>query len=94
MAIRKYDNTLCTGCSITFTPIVVLAMSAFKGEPFPGVELVTGKVQETSPGFEKTVLYGQYACYKNKNKQVYRYTKAYGFEPAHTLKYRWITGLY
>ncbi len=67
LAIRKYDNTLCTGCSITFTPIVVLAMSAFKGEPFPGVELVTGKVQEASPGFEKTVLYGQCACHKNKD---------------------------
>ncbi len=67
LAIRKYDNTLCTGCSITFTPIVVLAMSAFKGEPFPGVELVTGKIQEASPGFEKTVLYGQCACRKNKD---------------------------
>lgn len=65
--IRKYDSTLCTGCSITFTPIVVLAMSAFKGEPFPGVELVTGSIQEASPGYEKTVLYGQCACQANKN---------------------------
>ncbi len=67
LAIRKYDNTLCTGCSITFTPIVVLAMSAYSGEPFPGIELVTGKVQEAAPGFEKTVLYGKCACQNNKD---------------------------
>ncbi len=67
LAIRKYDNTLCTGCSITFTPIVVLAMSAFTGEPFPGIELVTGSIQKASPWFEKTVLYGKCACQANKN---------------------------
>ncbi len=66
LAIRKYDNTLCTGCSVSFTPMIILLMSAFTGEPFPGVEVLSGKIQTASPGFEKTVLFGKCACQANK----------------------------
>ena len=66
LAVRKYDNTLCTGCSISFTPVVVLLMSSFTGAPFPGIEVLTGKTQKASPGFEKTVLYGRCACHANE----------------------------
>ncbi|MGB9903172.1 MAG: DUF362 domain-containing protein [Desulfotomaculales bacterium] len=67
LAVRKYDNTLCTGCSVSFTPMIILLMSAFTGQPFPGVEILSGKIQTASPGFEKTVLFGNCACRANKD---------------------------
>lgn len=67
LAIRKYDSSLCTACSKLFNPMLILFMSAFKGVPFPGVEVLTGKRQEASPGFEKTVLFGRCAYQQNKD---------------------------
>ncbi|WP_027718187.1 DUF362 domain-containing protein [Desulfovirgula thermocuniculi] len=67
IAVRKYDSTLCTSCSKLFNPMLILLMSAFKGEPFPGIEVVTGKKQLASPGFEKTVLFGRCAYQQNKD---------------------------
>jgi hypothetical protein len=42
-------------------------MSAYKGEPFPGIEVLTGKRQKASPGFEKTILFGKCAYVENKD---------------------------
>lgn len=67
LAIRKYDDSLCTACSAAFNPVLILFMSAFKGEPFPGVEFISGKRQLASPGFEKTVLFGKCAYQRNKD---------------------------
>jgi uncharacterized protein (DUF362 family) len=67
LAVRKYDNSLCTACSKLYNPMLVLLMSAYKGEPFPGVEVLTGKRQDASPGFAKTVLFGKCACLQNKD---------------------------
>lgn len=67
LAIRKYDNTLCTGCSVQFNPMLILMMSANKGVPFPNVELVSGKSQKASAGFERTILFGKCACDLNKD---------------------------
>lgn len=67
LAVRKYDSSLCTACSRLYNPMLILLMSAFKGEPFPGVEILSGKRQEASPGFEKTVLFGKCAYIQNKN---------------------------
>jgi len=67
LAIRKYDDSLCTACSKAFNPVLILFMSAFKGAPFPRVEFVSGKRQEASPGFEKTVLFGKCAYHRNKD---------------------------
>ena len=69
LAIRKYDSSMCTGCSANFNSVLILMMSAFKGDPFPGVELVSGKRQVASPGFEKTILYGKCACNLNKDNR-------------------------
>ncbi len=66
LALRKYDDSLCTACAAAFNPVLLLFMSAFKGEPFPGVEFVSGKRQDASPGFEKTVLFGKCAYHRNK----------------------------
>ncbi len=67
IAIRKYDNTLCTGCSMMYNPMLLLVMSAFKGEPFKNVELVSGKKQIASKGYDYTVLFGNCACKLNKD---------------------------
>ena len=67
LAVRKYDNSLCTACSKLYNPMLILLMSAFKGDPFPGIEVITGKSQAAAPGFEKTVLFGKCACLQNKD---------------------------
>lgn len=67
LAVRKYDDTLCTGCSVQYNPMLLLLLSAFKGHPFPNVEVVSGKKQRASKGFEKTILFGKCACDLNKD---------------------------
>lgn len=67
LAIRKYDNSLCTGCSMMYNPMLIMFMSAYQGQPFPNMELVSGKRQEASPGFDYTVLFGKCACSLNKD---------------------------
>lgn len=67
LAIRKYDSSLCTGCSVQYNPMLILLSSAFKGESFPNVEVVSGKQQLAVQGFDNTVLFGKCACHFNKN---------------------------
>ena len=67
LAIRKYDNSLCTGCSGMYNPMLIMFMSAFKGKPFPNVEVISGKRQIASPGFDYTVLFGKCVYELNKN---------------------------
>ena len=67
LAIRKYDNSLCTGCSVQFNPMLILMMSAYKGKPFPNLELISGKSQKASAGFARTILFGKCACDMNKD---------------------------
>lgn len=82
LAVRKYDSSLCTACSKLYNPLLVLLMSAYKGEPFPGVEVLTGKRQEASPGFNKTVLFGKCACLRNKdNSRIKHAIKIKGCPP-------------
>lgn len=67
LVVRKYDDSLCTGCSAVYNPMLVMLMSAFRGEPFPGIEVVSGKRQLASAGFAKTVLFGKCACQRNRD---------------------------
>lgn len=67
LAVRKYDSTLCTGCSMQFNPMLVMLMSAFGGESFPNIEVISGKKQKASSGFDRTVLFGKCACALNKD---------------------------
>lgn len=67
IAIRKYDSSLCTGCSMMYNPMLIMFMSAYKGRPFPNMELVSGKRQLAGPGFDHTVLFGKCACHQNKD---------------------------
>ncbi|CAA7601222.1 Domain of unknown function DUF362 [Acididesulfobacillus acetoxydans] len=66
LAIRKYDNSLCTGCSMQYNPMLILLSSAYKGVPFPNVELVSGKQQMAAAGFEHTILFGHCAVALNQ----------------------------
>jgi hypothetical protein len=48
-------------------------MSAYKGESFGGMEVITGKNGVASEGFEKTVMFGKCACELNeKNPYIKR----------------------
>ncbi|HHW07651.1 MAG TPA: DUF362 domain-containing protein [Clostridia bacterium] len=67
LAVRKYDDTLCTGCSVQYNPMLILLSSAYKGKPFPNLEVVTGKKQLASPGFDHSVLFGKCAVHLNKD---------------------------
>ncbi len=67
LAVRKWDSSLCTGCSMLYNPMLVILMAAYTGQPFPGVEVITGKRMQASPGFEKTVLFGKCPTVSNKN---------------------------
>lgn len=67
LVIRKYDSSLCTGCSVQYNPMLILLGSAYKGEPFPNLELISGKQQLASPGFNLSVLFGKCACHVNKD---------------------------
>jgi Uncharacterized conserved protein len=67
LAVRKYDSSLCTGCSVQYNPMLILLSSAFKGKPFPNVEVVSGKQQLASSSFDNSVLFGKCACHLNKD---------------------------
>ncbi|MBW2539183.1 MAG: DUF362 domain-containing protein [Deltaproteobacteria bacterium] len=59
IAIRKFDDTLCSGCSMTPIMCNLMAASAFKGEPFGNIEVLIGKKMHASPGFDHTLLVGK-----------------------------------
>ncbi|MHA1804573.1 MAG: DUF362 domain-containing protein [Promethearchaeota archaeon] len=64
---HKYDKTMCTYCSVLNGLLLMAIKTAWKGEPFDNIEVLTGKVMEPSPGMNKTILVGQ--CQVNKNKE-------------------------
>ena len=58
LALPKYDETLCSGCSPIANMSNILALSAFKGQPLPKVEILNGKKMQARAGYDKTVLLG------------------------------------
>ena len=54
----KYDKTLCTGCSYLYSPMLFMIMSAYQGEPFDNIEILTGKSMKSSGKADKTMLFG------------------------------------
>ena len=66
VALPKYDETLCSGCSPIANMSNILAISAFKGQPLPKVEILNGKKMLARPGYDKTVLLGNCIIKANK----------------------------
>ncbi len=63
---RKFDQTMCTYCSALNGLILTAIRQAWQGKPWAGVEVLTGKAMEPSPGMKSTILVGQ--CMYRKNK--------------------------
>ncbi len=63
---RKFDETMCTYCSALNGLVLTAIRQAWRGEPWDGVEVLTGKAMEPSPGMKATLLLGQ--CMYRKNK--------------------------
>ena len=59
IANRKFDETLCSGCSLLPVVCNLLTISAFKGKPFDNVEVLIGKKMQAKPGFKHTILAGK-----------------------------------
>ncbi len=58
LSYPKYDTTICTYCS-TLTGAILTSISlAWKGEAWPDVEVLTGKIMKPTPG-KKTILLGK-----------------------------------
>lgn len=57
-AYPKYDTTICTYCATISIPLLETVRLAWKGEPWPDVEVLTGKIMKPTPG-RKTILLGK-----------------------------------
>jgi uncharacterized protein (DUF362 family) len=66
LSYRKYDDTMCTYCSVINGALLMAVMFAWKGEPWGDVEILSGKKMQPTPGKKKTVLLGQ--CMVNLHK--------------------------
>ena len=83
VALPKYDDTLCSGCSPIANISNILALSAFKGQPLPKVEILNGKKMQARPGYDKTVLLGNCMIKANKdNENIKETVKAKGCPPS------------
>ncbi len=69
VALPKYDETLCSGCSPIANMSSILALSAFKGQPLANVEILNGKKMQARPGYDKTVLLGNCIIKANKDNE-------------------------
>ncbi len=67
LSYRQYDDTICTYCS-GFTTVMLMAIaSAWRGEPWNEIEILTGKRMKPSPGKKKTILIGKCMYQLNKD---------------------------
>ncbi len=67
ISYRKYDTTMCTYCSFLNGVNLAAIQAAWKGEPWDGVEVLTGKSMEPTPGRKKTILMGK--CIHQAHKE-------------------------
>ena len=67
VSYRKYDLSMCTYCSGVNGLILSAIRYAWKGEPWDGVEVLTGKRMKPTPGKKKTILLGK--CIYQANKE-------------------------
>ncbi len=53
ISIPKYDQTICTGCSSMYNPLLMLISSAYKGEAFCGDRSAHGQENGPNPRFQQ-----------------------------------------
>jgi uncharacterized protein (DUF362 family) len=63
----KYDLSMCTYCSGVNGLVLSAIRSAWKGQPWNEVEILTGKAMKPTPGMKKTILLGKCMYQANKN---------------------------
>ncbi|OLS13752.1 MAG: hypothetical protein RBG13Loki_2637 [Promethearchaeota archaeon CR_4] len=67
----KYDETVCSGCSLTSYVVNMLVLSAVQGKPapvsLPRIEILNGKKRQARAGYDATVLIGN--CIAKANAQ-------------------------
>ena len=56
---RKYDLSMCTYCSGVNGITLSAIRQAWRGSPWDGVEVLTGKTMQPTPGMRKTILVGK-----------------------------------
>jgi hypothetical protein len=56
---QKYDLSMCTYCSGVNGLMLLAIRDAWKGQPWDGVEILTGKSMQPTPGMKKTILLGK-----------------------------------
>jgi uncharacterized protein (DUF362 family) len=82
VALRKYDETLCSGCTPLANMVNILVLSAFTGQPLPKVEILNGKKMLAQPGYDKTILVGNCIIKANrKNVHIRKAIKVTGCPP-------------
>ena len=66
---RKHDLSLCTYCYGANGLMLGAVRSAWKGEPWDKVEILTGKAMQPTPGMKKTILLGKciYQAHKDNS---------------------------
>jgi uncharacterized protein (DUF362 family) len=85
LALRRPDDSICTFCSIMWPQVIYFFISAFNGNAFPNVEVLSGKKRTASPGFDSTILFGNCICDLNKdNPNIKKAVRVRGCPP--TLK--------
>jgi len=67
ISYRKYDLSLCTYCAGVTGGIMAAIMSAWKGEPWDNVEILSGKTMQADPNRKHTILLGKCMCKANKD---------------------------
>jgi len=66
LSYPKYDESMCTYCSVINGQVIASIAFAWKGVPWDNVEVLTGKVMKPTPG-KKTILLGKCLCEANKD---------------------------
>jgi uncharacterized protein (DUF362 family) len=64
---RKYDDTMCTYCSQLNGLTLSAIRFAWQGKDWDGIEVLTGKRMNPTPGMQKTLLLGKCMYQKHKN---------------------------
>lgn len=72
ISLPKYDQSLCTGCSGLYGPLLTVLMASYTGPPSEEIEILTGKTMKPSGRAAKTILFGNCMIEENRKDPVIR----------------------